>query len=110
MKRERGTMSDEVNASLHRSSLIAQRESFDAELARQTLRAPVHHSVVVPLEDGPRDGREQVHPRLGRTHVPVVAYAYRVAFVGEVPDARPGKFADGFALDERHRFDARKAH
>src|SRR5919205_742370 len=102
-------LNDELKTALN-SSFIISRESFDAELARETFGAPVHDHVVVPLEDGPRDGREQVHPGLRRAHVPVVAHARRVALFGEVPAARPRKLADGLALYERQRLDARQRH
>src|ERR1044071_4070814 len=95
---------------IHRSAFIVYVESFDTELVREAVRAPVHHDVVVPLEDGPRDGREQVHPGLSRLYVPVVAHARRVGLLFEVPDARARQFAHGLALYERQGLDARELH
>src|SRR5205823_1527943 len=65
---------------------------------------------MVPLEHGARDGREQVHPRLRRRDVPVVAHLGHVAVLRQLPETAARQFAYGLALDEGHRLDARETH
>src|SRR2546423_3666146 len=85
-------------------------QTLDAEFFRQAFSAPVHHDVVVPLEQWARDGREKVHPGLRRRDVPVVAHAGRVAVLRQLPAPLARQLADGLALDDGHRLDAREPH
>src|SRR5690242_9730539 len=64
---ESANWAKDSEASVHRQEPAA-KEGGDS------LAAAPHHPVVVPLEGRPQQRREEVHPGLGRPHVPLVEH------------------------------------
>src|SRR3712207_1427465 len=77
-------------------------------MLREALAAPAHDDIVAPDEDRAGDRRQEVHPRRGRTHDPLVRRGGARALV-ETPPPDALELAGRLGLEEAARLDLRRS-